>query len=98
MEKILEALRYPLRLQMVEHLAKVDSATVGNLADALSVTHSTASHHLRKLESLDAVTRTVSGAHVFYQLNFTPLKLLSEKLQQILVMERNIKDETNRVD
>jgi DNA-binding transcriptional ArsR family regulator len=58
----------PTRIMMIYELDE-DPKFVGQLADALGISHSTASRHLKILKSQEIVRSERSGHHVKYFLN-----------------------------
>jgi len=68
------------RIKIIE-LLKAGSLSVNTMADALGVTQSAVSQHLRVLKQAGLVTDERKGYHIFYSLNKASL----DKYQQELV-------------
>lgn len=59
--RVLSLLRQPRILELVAHLITKGPATMGNLARALHVSPATATHHVKRLEKEDIVSRRIEG-------------------------------------
>ncbi len=69
---LLKALADKSRLLMLNHLAKGE-ITVGALADAISLSEPTVSHHLARLREAGLVSLRMAGTQRFYSINSTGL-------------------------
>jgi ArsR family transcriptional regulator len=65
----LHALGHPLRLQIIEFIARNQSSCVNQIYTELNIEQSVASQHLRILRQADLVKTKRDGRFVFYQLN-----------------------------
>lgn len=62
-----DALGEPNRCRIFRSLAKYDNASVGQLAEALDLSGSLTSQHLKVLLHADLVTKERRGKNVYYQ-------------------------------
>lgn len=67
--RIAKALGHPLRVRIVDFLAKQERCIVGELAARFSVAQSTMSEHLRILRDAGVVQGTIEGPRTCYCLD-----------------------------
>ncbi|OGP13672.1 MAG: hypothetical protein A2054_03580 [Deltaproteobacteria bacterium GWA2_55_10] len=70
------------RIEIIEILKKKDSCVSG-IADALGVTQSAVSQHLRVLKSAGLVIDKKDGYYVYYSLNRDALEACRQRLNRI---------------
>jgi DNA-binding transcriptional ArsR family regulator len=76
--RILHALGHPLRLQIIEFIARNQSSCVNQIYAELNIEQSVASQHLRILRQADLVNAKRNGRFVFYHLNLDKIACAAE--------------------
>ena len=71
---VCKALGHPARLQIVEHLKRIDQCICGEIVDMLPLAQSTVSQHLKCLKEAGLVIGTVEGPRTCYCINRILLK------------------------
>ena len=66
---VCKALGHPVRLQIVEHLKRIDQCICGEIVDMLPLAQSTVSQHLKCLKEAGLVIGTVEGPRTCYCVN-----------------------------
>ena len=66
---VCKALGHPARLQIVEHLKRIDQCICGEIVDMLPLAQSTVSQHLKCLKEAGLVIGTVEGPRTCYCVN-----------------------------
>ncbi len=90
---VLKALADETRLKMVALLTEGEF-NVGEIADALSLTQSTASRHLNLLAKTDLLLTRRDGTMRYYTLNHSTLQEVSERLGQMALSEQPKREES----
>ncbi len=76
--QILHALGHPLRLQIIEFIARNQSSCVNQIYTELNIEQSVASQHLRILRQANLVNTKRNGRFVFYHLNLDKIACAAE--------------------
>lgn len=71
--ELAKALAHPARVAIVQHLLKVQACICGDLVDALPLSQSTVSQHLKEMKKVGIITGSVDPPKVCYCLNPTVL-------------------------
>jgi ArsR family transcriptional regulator, arsenate/arsenite/antimonite-responsive transcriptional repressor len=66
---IFKALAHPARIAIIEHILNIQSCICGDLVDALPLSQSTISQHLRELKQANLIKGTIEGNSICYCLN-----------------------------
>jgi DNA-binding transcriptional ArsR family regulator len=74
----------PRRLMIIELLAKKE-LSVGEIAQALGVSHSNVSQHLRVMRSRHVVAARKDGQTVYYRLTHARLPIVCAEIRSILL-------------
>ncbi len=72
--ELAKALAHPARVAIVQHLLKAEACICGDLVDALPLSQSTVSQHLKALKTAGIITGSVEPPKVCYCLNTAVLK------------------------
>ncbi len=72
--ELAKALAHPARVAIVQHLLKTEACICGDLVDALPLSQSTVSQHLKAMKSAGIITGSVEPPKVCYCLNVEVLK------------------------
>lgn len=75
---VCKALGHPARLQIVEHLKRIDQCICGDIVDILPLAQSTVSQHLKCLKEAGLIIGTVEGPRTCYCINQKLLKQFKE--------------------
>ena len=75
---VCKALGHPVRLQIVEHLKRIDQCICGDIVDILPLAQSTVSQHLKCLKEAGLIIGTVEGPRTCYCINRQLLKMFKE--------------------
>ena len=78
--RILETLRDPVRLQILNFLIQNGQTNVGDIASQFKITRPAISHHLRVLKDTQSVKSEKQGQEVFYSAN---THLIAQALRQL---------------
>ena len=76
--RVCKALGHPARLQIVEHLKRIDQCICGDIVDILPLAQSTVSQHLKCLKEAGLIIGTVEGPRTCYCINRQLLKMFKE--------------------
>ncbi len=66
--EIFKSISFPIRLQILDILSKVERMTVGQLAVYTSVEHGLLSHHLQKMKNSGVLESVREGRFIYYSL------------------------------
>lgn len=69
LKRLLKAIAGETRIEILSYLKQHQTATVGEIADALQRADNTISLHLQRLERLNIVIRRQRGVQAFYRLS-----------------------------
>lgn len=72
--ELAKALAHPARVAIVQYLMKAEECICGDLVDALPLSQSTVSQHLKALKSAGIITGSVEPPKVCYCLNMEVLR------------------------
>ncbi len=72
--ELAKALAHPARVAIVQHLMKAEECICGDLVDALPLSQSTVSQHLKALKTAGIITGSVEPPKVCYCLNMEVLR------------------------
>lgn len=64
-----KALGHPARIAILQHLAKVDPCTCGDLVLEIGLAQATVSQHLKELKQLGIINGTASGTSMRYSID-----------------------------
>ncbi len=81
MTLLLTALGEPVRLEIINHLARQGQMNVGDLAGNFRVSRPTISHHLKILKDVGIVQAEKRGQETYYHVN---QNLLITNLQEVV--------------
>ena len=76
--EVLHALTHALRLEIIDHMAETQEATVVDLQRALGHEPSVLSNHLRLLRQSGIVNTSRAGKYINYQLDGERLRVIRE--------------------
>ena len=71
--ELAKALAHPARVAIVQHLLKTKACICGDLVDALPLSQSTVSQHLKEMKKAGIITGSVEPPKVCYCLNLDAL-------------------------
>ena len=74
--EFLRTMGHPIRLAIVELLARRSKLTVTEIYRALRIEQAVASHHLRIMRSTGVVKSVKDGKHVIYTLSHSKIKTI----------------------
>jgi len=80
--ELFKVLSVDKRIEIIE-LLKKDAMSVNSLAEALNITQSAASQHLRVLKSAGLVIDERRGYWIYYSLNKKALEACRERLKKV---------------
>jgi DNA-binding transcriptional ArsR family regulator len=78
--KIAKALGHPARVAIIDYLISTDACICGDIVDALNLSQSTISQHLRELKEAGIIKGSVEGASICYCIDHENLEILANYL------------------
>lgn len=76
--RLAKALGHPIRVQIIQYLAKRTSCICGDIVDVLPLAQSTVSQHLKALKSAGLIRGEVDGPRVCYCIEPSAIARLKE--------------------
>jgi DNA-binding transcriptional ArsR family regulator len=84
LSKIAKALAHPARVAIINMLSGKQSCICGDIVDALPLSQSTVSQHLKELKEADLIKGNIDGPRVCYCINETRWKEAGEEINRFL--------------
>ena len=81
---ICKALSHPARIAILKFLARQTSCICGEIVEALPLSQSTVSQHLKELKRVGVISGEVEGPKICYCLNHIELKKVKENFATFL--------------
>jgi DNA-binding transcriptional ArsR family regulator len=75
------AIAHPARLAVLQFLAQSKTCISGDISDALPLSRTTVSQHLKELKNLDLIQGEIDGLRINYCLNQAVLKSYFTKME-----------------
>ncbi|MEM0996395.1 MAG: metalloregulator ArsR/SmtB family transcription factor [Bacteroidota bacterium] len=91
--ELAKALGHPARIEIIKYLAGMNSCVCGDIVDALPLSQSTVSQHLKVLKQAGLIQGNIEGPRVCYCIDQTNLEVAREVLQEFLQLATST-DET----
>ncbi len=79
------AIAHPARLAILQFLAQSKSCISGDISDALPLSRTTVSQHLKELKRLELIQGEIDGLKINYCLNQAKLKTYLEKMDAFFI-------------
>jgi DNA-binding transcriptional ArsR family regulator len=95
MKDAFEALAHPLRRELLKRLRREGELPAGALADEISVSKPTLSHHLKILTEAGLIDRERRGTFIYYRINQSLVEEVVQQTFELLGVGRRPEEESS---